>query len=173
VDNHSGITASFNVLPDREELEIQIKAGRICLLDGCFSSSGCPMVVRESKGSGVRPICRVVEKVYASGWKICGEITVYSHASYKWKQTNVWQTAPSVLIHTRQVSSLIFTTLKTSVETSPRWEKVEGIPTTVKFIDDTKSKPVPGVEELVTLLHTQQFPMMQRLMPTIIKQRFN
>jgi hypothetical protein len=107
------------------------------------------------KGTMASPICRVVQKVYDSEWKTCGEITVYSDGSYIWNQTNIWQTPPSTTTHTGKVDSQILRTLKTSVETSSRWEKLKGVPTSVQFIDDTKTKPVPGVEELVSFLHSK------------------
>lgn len=114
-----------------------------------------PLSCQSQKTAMVKPICRVVQKVYESEWKTCGEITVYSDASYMWLQTNVWRQPPFADTHSGRVDAALFRNLKTSVETSSRWENRNGIPTAVQFVDNTKTKPVPGVEELVALLQRQ------------------
>ncbi len=141
-----------------KKLNDQSKIARLFV---CFGVSLLLLALwscQSQKGAMVKPICRVVQKVYESEWKTCGEITVYSDASYIWLQTNVWRQPPSTDTHSGRVDAELLRDLKTSVETSSRWEDLNGIPTSVQFIDDTKTKPIPGVEELVALLHRQHPP---------------
>src|SRR5262245_11414094 len=85
-----------------------------------------------------KTMCRVVQSVYANGWKTCGEVTLYSDATYTWYDRDVWHAAKSIRMHTGHLNTKIFETLKSSVATDSRWKSVNGIPTAVMFMDDTK-----------------------------------
>lgn len=103
-----------------------------------------------------KPLCQVLETVYADGTKTCGEIIVYSDQTYIWLQTNVWSKEPPIMnTQTGRLEMHLFDSLKGSISGSPQWKPANGVPTFILNIDDSHSEKPPSVAQLLDFLQTQ------------------
>jgi RNA polymerase sigma factor (sigma-70 family) len=117
-----------------------------------------PPALADAKNPGNAPaaqsaaVCRVIQKVYHNGWKICSEIVIYADASYSWTVHDLWGEKRIPKVFRGTLPKRVFDEVSASCKESSQFKKVKDIPSYEYGIDDYRTKHPEGIEPLIRFL---------------------